>query len=138
MGEVAARTLHLGSAVTWRKRLRRCTVINKLVSLLTLTFLAIGGPHVLAASYGDQHDKVTALFKSSTEPTSKDALWTSKNIFKVGVIDNGSKRHGYASYVCEVLYDYGFAGGGVWVQVIDIAELTRSGKWVKLGEARCK
>lgn len=78
------------------------------------------------------------LFQSSEEKTAKDAVWTSKNIFKVGVFDNGSRRDGYASYVCQVLYEHGFKGRGVWVQVIDILKLTQHSKWVKLGEARCQ
>ena len=78
------------------------------------------------------------LFQSSDEPTAKDAVWTAKDIFKVGVIDDGSRRGGYAQYVCSVLADEGFKGQGVWVQIIDVVKLTRSGSWVKLGEARCQ
>lgn len=85
-----------------------------------------------------QHDEVARIFKSSEEPTAKDAIWTQGGIFKVGVIDNGSDRSGYASYVCEVLYDHGFKGKRVWVQVVDIAKLAREGKWIKLGQTHCK
>ena len=92
---------------------------------------------MLAETYSTQHDEVMKLFQSSEEPTAKDALWTAADIFKVGVIDDGSRRDGYAQYVCEVLYDYGFRGSKVWVQVIDIVKLTRNGKWEKLGEAHC-
>ena len=84
------------------------------------------------------HLEVQNLFKGDDEPTAKDALWTNKGIFKVGVIDDGTRRDGYAEYVCTVLYDYGFSGKQVWVQIIDIVKLSNSGKWVKLGEARCK
>lgn len=85
-----------------------------------------------------ERDKVQKLFKSKEEPTTKDALWTSDFIFKVGVINDGSPQGGYASYVCQVLYEYGFKGKKVWVQVIDIAKLTRTDKWVKLGESHCQ
>lgn len=91
-----------------------------------------------AASYGPQNDKVVRIFQGSDEPTAKDAVWTAKDIFKVGVIDDGSRRDGYAKYVCEVLNEEGFGGKGVWVQIIDIIKLTRSDKWVKLGEAHCR
>jgi len=84
-----------------------------------------------------QHLKVQNHFKSESEPTAKDALWTKQDIFKVGVIDDGMSRNGYADYVCLVLHDYGFSGKKVWVQIIDIVELSRRGKWVKLGEAWC-
>lgn len=83
------------------------------------------------------HDEVKKLFNSEAEPTSKDATWTTPKIFKVGVLDDGSSRNGYASYVCEVMYEHGFKGKGIWVQVIDIALLVRTGKWQKLGEAKC-
>lgn len=82
---------------------------------------------------------VEARFKGSKdEPTSKDAVWTSDSIFKVGVLDDGTDRSGYAQYVCEVLYEHGFKGEKVWVQVIDIAKLVRTNKWEKLGEAHCE
>jgi len=90
-----------------------------------------------ALALGPLHQAVEAVFKSAQEPTAKDAVWTQDNIFKVGVIDNGSERSGYASYVCEVLYDHGFKGKKVWVQIIDIVKLTREGKWETLGDARC-
>ena len=76
-------------------------------------------------------------FQSGKEPKVKDALWTSQKIFKVGVLDDKKPRDGYANYVCEVLHDYGFKGLGIWVQVVDIARLKQTGKWVKLGEAHC-
>jgi len=88
--------------------------------------------------YSSQHTQVMKYFKSGKEPKVKDAIWTSDHIFKVGVLDDGSRRDGYADYVCQVLYDYGLSGKGVWVQVIDISKLSRAGKWVKLGEAHCK
>ncbi|MFK5947284.1 MAG: hypothetical protein QM500_00765 [Methylococcales bacterium] len=85
----------------------------------------------------DSQEKIVKLFKSSKEKTAKDAIWTKRDIFKVGVISDGSNRNGYAEYVCSTLYEHGFKGKHVWVQVIDIMELTKNEKWVKLGEARC-
>jgi len=83
--------------------------------------------------------EVEARFKGSKdEPTSKDAVWTSDSIFKVGVLDDDTDRSGYAQYVCEVLYEHGFKGEKVWVQVIDIAKLVRTNEWEKLGEAHCE
>ena len=81
--------------------------------------------------------EVVTYFQSSQEPTSKDALWTASDIFKVGVIDNGSSRDGYAQYVCSTLAEFGLSRG-TWVQVIDIVKLTQKNKWVKLGEAHCR
>jgi hypothetical protein len=103
-----------------------------LVAMLTAAF------SVSAKRYSDQHQAVVRLFQSDKEKTAKDAVWTNRAIFKVGVFDNGSRRDGYAEYVCFALYDHGFKGKRVWVQIIDWAQLMRDGKWVKLGEARCQ
>lgn len=90
-----------------------------------------------SAALNQQRKAVENYFKSDQEPVAKDALWTTDSIFKVGVLDDGSSRRGYAMYVCEVLSEHGFRGRGVWVQVIDIAKLVDTKKWVKLGEAHC-
>jgi hypothetical protein len=108
------------------------------LSLTAVIFLSTFTANLHAKSYGTQHDKVQKLFQSNEEKTAKDAIWTANNIFKVGVINDGSSRSGYAQYVCSVLNDYGFKGKGIWVQVIDIVKLTNNGKWVKLGDSRCK
>ena len=85
-----------------------------------------------------KHKEVENRFKSDEEPTSKEGKWTSNSIFKVTVINDGSSRDGYAQYVCSVLYDYGFKGKNVQVQVIDVLELSTTGKWKKLGVAFCE
>jgi len=90
-----------------------------------------------ADSYSGQRKAVELLFKSNEEKSAKDAVWTTDNIFKVGVIDNGSDRSGYASYICSVLDDYGFSSRSVWVQVIDIVKLKDNKECVTLGDARC-
>lgn len=86
---------------------------------------------------GPNHNAVMSRFKGSEEPTAKDAVWTSEKVFKVGVVDDGTRRDGYAAYICQVLYDYGFKGKEIWVQIVDIGKLVQSGKWKKLGEAYC-
>lgn len=45
-----------------------------------------------------------------TEPKVKDAYWSSGSTLLVGVFDDRSRRDGYASYVCEVLYEEGLRG----------------------------
>lgn len=107
-------------------------------TIFATLLLVLSAMGAYAGSYGPQHDKVQSLFRSDAEPSAKDATWTQKGIFKVGVIDNGRDRSGYAGYICEVLYDHGFKGKQVWVQVIDIVKLTRQKKWVKLGQAHCQ
>jgi hypothetical protein len=110
---------------------------NKLITIALSVAFSVMAVQASADTYSAQHEKVKGLFQSNEEKTVKDAVWTSDDIFKVGVIDDGSRRNGYADYVCQVLYDYGFKDKKVWVQVIDIVKLTRDGDWVKLGESHC-
>ncbi|EXA69808.1 hypothetical protein J503_0812 [Acinetobacter baumannii 984213] len=84
----------------------------------------------------DARQAVVEHFKSN-EKIAKDSVWTSKTMFKVGVLDDGNNRDGYANYVCQVLEDYGFKGSSISVQVIDIQKLVSTNKWIKLGEAHC-
>jgi hypothetical protein len=109
----------------------------KYLLLFLLCALSISSP-LLATEYSDQHKKLVQIFQSNEEPAAKDAVWTSEWTFKVGLINDGSNRRGYAQYVCAVLDDYGFKGKGVWVQIIDIVKLKQSDQWVKLGETHCK
>lgn len=81
---------------------------------------------------------VQSKFKGKSEPTAKDALWTSPTMFKVGVIDNGTSRDGYAQYVCGEIRSQGIKDAGMRVQIIDIVKLVRQDKWVKIGEATCR
>jgi len=83
-----------------------------------------------------KHSDLENYFKSTEEPIVKDAIWTQKNFFKVGVFDDGTDRSGYALYVCQILSDKGMSNG-VTVHVIDIIKLSAQGKWVKLGQANC-
>lgn len=111
---------------------------RKLVAFFLGAVFSLVSFQAISETYSAQHEKVKQHFLSDEEKTTKDALWTTSDIFKVGVIDDGSRRDGYADYVCSVLYDYGFKGKKVWVQVIDIVKLSRNDKWFKLGESRCQ
>lgn len=91
--------------------------------------------HLPAFAQSAAHDALLAQFKSKSESTAKDAIWTSPKMFKVGVIDNGNNRDGFAEYVCGEIAASGLKG--ISVQVIDIAKLKGAGKWVKLGEKYC-
>jgi hypothetical protein len=104
-----------------------------------LVALALSATGSHAFSIDGNRAAVQAMFKGNkSEPTAKDALWTSPTMFKVGVIDNGSVRDGYAAYVCGEIRDHGIKDSGVMVQIIDIGQLVRRDKWVKLGEAVCR
>jgi len=83
-------------------------------------------------------EKVLAHFKGNSEPTTKDAIWGSKTDFRVGVINDGTNRNGYARYVCSVLTgDFGLGGSNLHVGVYDIAKIANQGKWVRIGRHYC-
>lgn len=106
-------------------------------AFIILCIAAMATP-LQAETYSPAHTKVQDYFKSEEEPSVKDALWTTERILKIGMFDTGSPRDGYAEYACQVLYEHGFKGRRVWVQIVDIVKLTRKGKWERIGEARCQ
>ncbi|WP_237133777.1 hypothetical protein [Pseudohongiella sp. O18] len=107
-----------------------------IVALLLVTLLppALG----LAQSYQPDPAQTRALayFKGDDEPSVRDAIWASESVFRVGMINDGTDRSGFARYVCQVL-NSDFSIRGVEVQVIDIAILARDGRWERIGRARC-
>lgn len=121
------------------------------ISLLSCIFVltACGGSD---HSAGEQQSAVTETeitdeireqvkqhFLSDKEPTVKDATWTAPHMFKVGVIDDGTKRDGFANYVCETLRsDFNIKDEKLIVEVIDIQKLVSTNKWIELGKAICK
>lgn len=68
------------------------------------------------------------------EPKIKDATWLTPKSLYVGVIDDGTDRSGYASYICIDAKPI----GATLVKVIDIVKLKRTGKFVELGRSHCK
>lgn len=105
--------------------------------LLTLLACCAIVPSVQADDLDAAREKVKNIFISDEEPTTKDAIWSTPSVFKVGVKDNGTNRNGYAEYVCLTLGEHGFNGKGIMVKVIDIDKLVKTGKWVDLGMAQC-
>ncbi len=100
-------------------------------------FLALTGCGPVDKPLTPAHKAVEAQFKSKSEPAARDAIWTSPSIFKVGVLNNGSNRDGYALYVCEVIREHGLAGNSVQAHIIDIVALVNKGEWNILGKADC-
>ena len=109
--------------------------MKKIHRTVLFSLFALSAISIQAASLSPAHDKVLKQFKNGSEKTAKDALWTSPKMFKVGVINDGTSRDGYAKYVCEVVTEAGLKG--VSVQIIDIQKLVKSNKWEKLGEQFC-
>ncbi len=77
-------------------------------------------------------------FQGSAEKTALDATWKSSTVFAVGVRDDGTRRDGYAQYVCLVLPDFGLSPAGTLIQIIDVVKLNSTGNWVTLGQTFCK
>lgn len=74
---------------------------------------------------------VAALLK---EPKVKAARWAAQDSLWVAVFDDGTRRDGYAAYVCEVARSRGLRGFVVRVQ--DAAALRRD-ELVTLGKHDC-
>lgn len=113
---------------------RSTTLVKIAVILLSLASSSIAQQVDLSPG----QKAILDQFMGDQEPTAKDAIWTSSTTFKVGVLDDGSRRDGYAQYVCMVAYEHGLKGHRVWVQVIDIVKLANQGDWEVLGESRCE
>ncbi len=116
-------------------------------SVLLLAML-IGGVFFLLITRADintnleskltaQHEQAAAHFNSKQEPTTLLAAWTHPRTFKVAVLNDGTRRDGYAEYVCNILYEYGFRHEKVWVQVVDYTQMARNKELVRIGEAHC-
>ena len=88
--------------------------------------------------YAESREDAVKYFKSDQEKTTKDATWGSKTDFRVGVLNDGSNRDGYARYVCSVLMDdFGFRNKNLHVGVYDIAKLAYQKKWIRIGRHYC-
>lgn len=83
----------------------------------------------------DHEARAKALVAVKGEAKVKDAVWNGSTL-AVGVVDDGSKRDGYASYICEVLREHG-AADGVTVSIKDIVSIASGGSWKEIGKARC-
>ena len=76
-------------------------------------------------------------FQGEREMLAKVAIWPSSDLFRVGIVDDGPPNEGYAEHVCEVLYEYGFKGARVRVEIIDMPKLMGESDWETLGKAQC-
>jgi hypothetical protein len=66
-----------------------------------------------------------------------DAMWSQSISFWVAMADNGSRRDGYAEYICFILADAGMPDGTfVSISIWDAATMN-SNKLKKLGQANC-
>jgi hypothetical protein len=106
---------------------------SALVALLvlgaTLTTSASAAPTAAQKKFVDY------LIKSGEEPKVKDATWATDENLYVGVISDGTRRDGFAEYLCSVASDHGLKPD--LIKIIDIVKVNRTGKFIELGKAYC-
>jgi hypothetical protein len=116
-------------------------LFRRFARAILATFVIAYTGSVQATTFGDALDanreQVREMFRSNAEPTARGAAWGEADLFLIGVADQASIPDGYEDYVCKVLYDYGFHGKKVKVQIVDIKELGKSGSWVYFRSKQC-
>lgn len=57
----------------------------------------------------------------------------------IGVKDDGTPRHGYAQYICNVLSEHGLSMKGAWVRIVDYRRFMLDGDHhaASLGSVEC-
>ncbi|MCL7931731.1 hypothetical protein [Halomonas llamarensis] len=66
-----------------------------------------------------------------------DFLITETGAIYVGMLDNGNRRDGFASYVCEVVRSHAEGEGRRLVRIIDVAAVSRGEGFKTLGRHQC-
>ena len=85
-----------------------------------------------------QHQAVIEQFSDSDqEPSVQLVEWTNPQALKIGMIDDGSDRSGFAEYACMELRRHGVKKT-VYILIADIEVLMASGNVMMLGEYRCR
>jgi len=118
-------------------------------TFILLIYLAIGGfvwytlnhlpkqnTKIIESSSIKSNSDILKLVKS--EPKVRDATITSADVLYVSVVDDGTSRDGYASYICETI-----RGGSVnHVKVVKFGSINDPNKdnayGIVLGESYCK
>lgn len=76
------------------------------------------------------------------EPKVKDLTYSAADAvqWNIGVLDDGSRRVGYAQYVCSVLQEKGALAGRTHVRIVDIARVARGDDFrdANLGHVVCE
>ncbi len=77
-----------------------------------------------------------ALTEVKQEKQVRDASWLNERPASLlaGTIDDGSRKDGYAGYLCMVLAKHGI--GDAIVRIMDVVAATRD-QWKELGRADC-
>lgn len=77
-----------------------------------------------------------------SEPKVKDMIYQADEAvqWQVGVLDDGSKRIGYAEYICSLLREHEALSGQTHVRIVDIAKVTQGDDFrsASLGHVICE
>lgn len=90
---------------------------------------------VVQAAPSAEQEAFKAYLLSGKEPKVKDATWMTDQNLYVGVIDDGSRRDGFAEYLCIAAADHGVSP--YLIKIIDISKVVKDKTFVELGKANC-
>lgn len=95
-----------------------------------------GRPHASQAKPGSDYARQAAKREAMKGGTVKDAHWSTDGSFWITLIDDGTRRDGYAQAVCQIVRDAGVRGP-VTVTAWEAFAMNR-GDFKELGKARCR
>jgi len=111
--------------------------MKRIFSVFLLLFIATTC-FALTENFGPEYDEVVTFFQGDDEPGAMDAIWESKSLLKIGVLDNSTEYDTYAQHVCQTIKEKGIQADSLNVQIIDIKKLAQLEEWVVLGKAQCQ
>jgi hypothetical protein len=103
------------------------------LSVVSLTLFVMG------CGSGNTEENNLALEEIKTEPLVREALIVSGDILYASVIDDGTRRDGYAEYLCQILKEKGASISRVKITEVGTTKSPdRDNAYgVLLGEAHC-
>ena len=110
----------------------------KKICIVFMLLLIVTTCFAMTESFGPEYDDIITFFQGEDEPGALDAVWESKSLLKIGVLNNGEEFDTYAKHVCQTIKDKGMQDTNIEVQIIDIKKLAHLEEWVVLGTAQCQ
>lgn len=105
------------------------------MSLLKLSWIVL----LLALSHSADAEMDAALAEIRSEVKVRGVHYDdTSGVLSVGVFDDGSKRDGYAMYVCELLREHAPDKREILIKIVDAPKLTVRGEFQELGRFVCK
>jgi hypothetical protein len=118
-----------------------------LIGVMVVVF-QIAGVRIAPSAYavpGEAEPPTEAIEAAKSaigaEPKVKDFTYQPGQVVEwhVGVLDDGSPRHGYAGYICQVLAEHGASTARTHVRVVDIVKVSQGENFrsASLGHVAC-